>query len=265
MQKKSSVQKRIWYIESILEAQSMSDTLEYTFKIENFTPETMPFGRLVEYYVEIKRMLGVSENLHLIGVVEGSHGSAFAIDRNYETALIERLQFVNQGTAPSSAMRAQSAINKMLKDDGTSGAFYGVGGQNVVNFPGNRTDDSAQLRIKDAATFTGELYHIAGTQNDAKVRISTDAYGVVFCITTKDIAKDLRDFLFEDVKVSGRGMWTRDERGTWSISEFFITDFAPVERENLRKAIERIRAIDVDWPNDTLGNIRSFEEKNGTM
>jgi len=241
----------------------MSNTLEYTFKIEHFTPETMPFGRLVEYYAEIKRMIGVSDNLHLVGVVEGSHGSAFAIDRNHEAALVNRLTCLNDRTAPKTAVRAQSAINKMLKEDGTSGTFYSANGKNVINFPGKREDDNVQLRIRDAASFTGELYHISGTKEDAKARISTDAYGVVFCTTTRDIAKDLRDFLFEDVKVSGRGTWTRNEGGTWDIDEFFITDYTPINRENIRSAVDRIRGLGIHWPDETLNDLSSLEEKNG--
>ena len=241
------------------------DTTKYTFKIKHFTPETMPFGRLVKYYAEITRMIGVADNLHLLDIVESSHGSAFAIDRNHETDLVKRLISINEGTAPRTAIRAQSAIDAMLKEDGTSGVFSDPAGRNAVIFPGKRTDESVQVRIRDAATFTGELYHISGTKDDARIRIHTDAYGVVFCTTTKDIAKALRDFLFEDVKVSGRGMWIRSESGVWDIDDFSITDFAPVTRESLRSAVNRLRAIDVTWPDDPLGEIRELEEKNGSV
>ena len=241
----------------------MSDTTTYTFKIKDFTPKSMPFGRLVEYYSEIKKMLGVADNLHLIGVVESSHGSAFAIDRNHETALVKRLISINEGTAPKPAIRAQIAINAMLKEDGTSGQFFDSRNQNVITFPGKRVDDSVILRIRDAASFTGELYHIAGTRDDAKIRISTESYGVVFCTTTRDLAKSLRDFLFENVKVSGRGTWTRNEGGDWDIDDFAITDFAPVQSENLREAVDRLRSIDVKWPDDVLQDARELDEKNG--
>jgi len=38
------------------EAQMSGDATEYTFKIKGYTPQTMPFGRLVEYYAELKKM-----------------------------------------------------------------------------------------------------------------------------------------------------------------------------------------------------------------
>ncbi|MCQ0093541.1 hypothetical protein [Roseovarius sp. M141] len=243
----------------------MTETTKYTFKIDDFTPESMPFGRLVDYYSEIKKMLGLAESMHLVGVFESSHGSAFAIDRNHESTLIKRLIAIKEGTASQKSKRAHDTINAMLKEDGTSGVFSDAKSQNVIQFPGKRSDDAVQLRIRDAATFTGELYHIAGTKDDVKVRINTSAYGVVFCSTTRDIAKALRDFLFEEVKVSGRGMWTRSEVGAWDIDDFAITDFAPVQRESLRSAVNRIREMGVNWPDDPLGEIRDFEENGGQV
>ncbi len=234
----------------------------YTFKIEDFKPENMPFGRLVEYYAEIKKLLGVSDNLHLLNIVEGSHGSCFAIDRNFERELVKRLLSVNDGTAPTAVMRAKDKINAMLKEDGTSGVFFDERNQNVIQFPGKRDETASLIKVRDTATFVGELYHIAGTKDDVKVRISTDAYGVVFCTTTRDMAKSLRDFLFEEIKVTGRGMWTRREDGTWEVDDFSITDFAPVKHESLRKAIDRIRALNIDWPDDPLGEIDQIEERN---
>ena len=242
----------------------MADTTTYTFKIEDFTPESMPFGRLVDYYIEIKRMLGVADNLHLVDVVESSHGSAFKIDRNHETTLAKRLMEINEGTAPKIAVNAREAINTMLRQDGTSGSFYDSRGVNVIPFPGSHATETSQIRVRGAASFVGELYHIAGTKDDAKVRINTDAYGVVFCATSRDVAKSLRDFLFEDVKVSGRGMWAKTESGKWDIDNFTIADFAPVKKESLRQSVDRLRGLHIDWPDDPIGEIDKIEERNGT-
>ncbi|WP_374763396.1 hypothetical protein [Yunchengibacter salinarum] len=241
----------------------MTDAISYTFKIDDFTPDSMPFGRLVEYYAEIKKMLGVAENLHLVGVFKSSHGSAFAIDRNYESKLVKRLIAINEGTAPKTAIRAQSAINSMLKEDGTSGAFFDKQNHNIVQFPGKRADDAVLYRTRDAASFMGELYHISGNKDDVKARVSTDAYGVVFCTTTKEIGRALRDFLFENVKVSGRGMWSRSSDGKWDIDDFTITDFAPVASGGLRESVDRLRDIKINWPDDPIGLIREIEENGG--
>ena len=209
-------------------------------------------------------MLGVSDNLHLVDLVESSHGSAFKIDRNFETELTKRMMEINDGTAPKPAVRARDAINAMLREDGTSGSFYDSRGANVVPFPGSMVVESSQIRVRGAANFIGELYHIAGTKDDAKVRISTDAYGVVFCSTSRDIAKALREFLFEHVKVSGRGMWAKSESGKWDIDNFVITDFSPVKLESLRQSVDRVRDMNIVWPDDPIAEIARTEERNGT-
>ena len=242
--------------------QGLITLTSYTFKIQDFNPESMPFSRLVEYYSEIKKLLGVSDHLHLVNIVEGSHGSCFAIDRNFEQDLVKRLMSVNNGTAPSAAMRAKNRINSMLKEDGTSGMFYDERNANVIQFPGKRDDQTELIKVRDTATFVGELYHLAGTKDDVKVRVSTDAYGVVFCTATKEMAKALRDFLFEEIKVTGRGMWSRLEDGSWEVEDFTISDFAPIKRESLRKAVDRIRSLDIEWPEDPLADIDRIEERN---
>ncbi len=234
----------------------------YTFKIVDFTPEDMPFGRLMEYYAEIGKMTGLSENMHLIDVLEGSHASQFAIDNNHETELTKRLTELNEGVAPSKAMNAYNTINTMLKEDSTSGQFSDPSNDNIIIFPGKIAPDKIQISVRDTATFSGELYYIAGAASDANIRIKTKNYGVVHCKTTKEIAKSMRKFLFDEVRVSGRGMWQKSSRGTWDIDDFTLTDFMPVQQESLSEAVKRLRKIDVDWPDDPIGQLANFEEKN---
>lgn len=74
----------------------------------------------------------------------------------------------------------------------------------------------------------------------------------------------MRDFLFEDIRVSGRGDWTKSTDGRWSIDDFVITDFMPVVKESLRDTVDRIRVIGVSWPEDLIGEVRRVEERNGT-
>ena len=225
----------------------------------------MPFGRLIKYYVELEKIFGDHDGVHLVDIIESSHGSGFAVDRDYESQFERRIAQIRDRTAPKTALRAHDTINAMLREDKTSGSLADRRGGNVIEFPGSKVSDTSVFRIRDAATFTGELYHIAGTATDAKVRISTDAHGVVFCTTTKDIAKSLRDFLFESVRVSGRGTWVRAADGPWQIDDFTIADFAPVKKESLRAAVNRLRAMDIRWPDDPIGEIRLLNEEGGRI
>lgn len=170
---------------------------------------------------------------------------------------------LREGNTPKAARRAQDTIIEMLREDGTSGSIASASGSNVIHFPGRTADEDARYRVREAASFIGELYYIAGAKDDeAKVRLGTNAYGTVFCTTTREIARGLRDFLFENVKVSGRGTWSR-LTDAWTVQDFVITDFEPVSGDSLRTTVNHLRARQIDWPDDPLSEIDRIEEKNG--
>ncbi|MEE9375738.1 MAG: hypothetical protein V3V04_05330 [Rhizobiaceae bacterium] len=240
-----------------------SDNTFYKFKVEGFTLESMPFGRLIEYYAELATMIGQEDNMHLVDVEESSHANLFKIAPNYESAITTRISAIQDKTAPRLALVAHDKINQMLADDNTSGEFTDHLGRNIILFPGVRHDTPKLVSMRDTATFIGELYQIAGTNKDAKIRIKTELYGVVYCTTTKDIAKALSDYLFEQIKVSGQGMWTKNANGGWDIGDFTITDFLPVQKESLRGTVDRLRDLKLNWPKDSLAKLKHLDEKSG--
>lgn len=239
----------------------MDEQAQYTFKIADYTPETMSFGRLLEYYAELKKMIGLSEHIHLVNIFKSSHGTCLAVDRLYELQVQERLIQIRGGNAPKNAMRARDQINHMLREDGTSGELAGPAGANIILFPGKKADDNLLYSVRDQAVFSGELYHIAGTRDDVKVRVSTDTFGVVYCRATREMGIALREFLFEQIKITGRGVWKRTTDGAWTVNEVVITDYAPLATGSLRKTVDRLRALDIDWPEDTLALIDQIEER----
>ena len=54
------------------------ETRNYLFKIERFTPQTMPFGRLIEYYTQLNKLIR-TEALRLIEIKQSSHGTVLSI------------------------------------------------------------------------------------------------------------------------------------------------------------------------------------------
>ena len=242
----------------------MPDSRGYTFWIKDYRPETMQFGRLVAYYQQLLALLGGGEGIHLSDIVESSHGSQFAIDADFAEPLIKRLQAVERGTAPKDALNAQVKINAMLAEDRTSARLEEAGGSNVIIFPGGPLRLEAEVvEVNDTGSVVGELYHLAATQDDVHVRVRPSHGHVVYCTTSRDVAKRLRDCLFEEVRVSGPGRWRRDRDGTWTATELRIVDFDPVERLNLRQAVTRLRNLDIQWPEDPLGQLAQLNEQDG--
>ena len=231
----------------------------YFFKIERFTPQTMPFERLVEYYAELSKLVR-AEALHLVDIKQSSHSSVLRVADGHHDDVARDFTAIVAGTAPKTQRRAAQAINYMLYEDETSATLSTTGGAEIIAFPGMSAP--AVVRTKAQAEFMGELYQISGGSNKAhaRVRIETAAYGVVFCRAPLTTAKALREFLFEDIKVSGCGVWTRSESDGWSISEFEIDNFHSVRRETLREAVREVRDLGIEWPLDAADNMRSLCE-----
>jgi hypothetical protein len=60
--------------------------------------------------------------------------------------------------------------------------------------------------------------------------------------------KRLRDYLYEQpVRLAGEGKWSRDPSGRWTLEQFNISDFAPLEDEPLTDTVAQLRAIDGRW------------------
>jgi len=242
----------------------MTSKARYTFKIEGFTPETMPFGRLIDYYAQLKQMLGHPEHLHLVNIFESSHGTCLAVDGDTRKRVDERLLKIRDGSAPQTALRAREQINLMLQEDGTSGEFFGPDGENVIPFPGTRADEDVIYSIYDEAVFSGEVYHIAVSKNEVKLRVATDTFGVVFCVAPRKMGVELRAFLDERLQITGRGTWKRTSDGAWAVSDVTITDFRPVQK-SLRETVDKLRALNMDWPEDVLSEIDRIEERSDKL
>lgn len=240
----------------------MTNKARYTFKIEGFTPETMPFGRLIDYYAQLKQMLGLPEHLHLVDIFESSHGTCLAVDGEARKRVDERLLKIRDGSAPKTALRARDQINFMLQEDGTSGEFFGPDRGNIIPFPGTRADEDVIYSICDQAVFSGEVYHIAVYKDEVKLRVATDTFGVVFCVAPRKMGSELRAFLDERLQITGRGTWKRTSDGAWTVNDVTITDYRPVQK-SLRETVDKLRALNMDWPEDVLGEIDRIEERGG--
>lgn len=245
----------------------MTEESKYTFKINDLTPETISFIRLIEYYSEINKMIKGGDELHLLNITKGSHCSILTIDNNQNSSVIDIMSGINSGTASQDTDRAVQRINAMLKSDNPSAHFSDPQNQNIVQFSGKHTDteDDGLIKITGNATFTGKLYSISGKDNIVNIRLDTNLHGNIFGTISKDKAIELSNFLFEFVRVNGQGKWIQEKNGNWKIQNFTITDFKPVKTESLRETVDELRAIDVHWPEDMLENPIDKEKNDGQV
>src|SRR5713226_178056 len=90
---------------------------EYRFRIDAYTPETMPLGRLSEYLHDLSVMFGEDKSVHLIKIEGGSTVPVLLVEREAEPKVREQLQAVRQKEAPPDVMAAAANIDKRLRRD----------------------------------------------------------------------------------------------------------------------------------------------------
>lgn len=236
----------------------MSDEQErYRLEIDGWTPESLPMERLALYLAELARLLGSSPSVHFKGVEKGSAVLLADVDPQVREPVRRRVRSLHDGSATKDALRAASALDKLLEDDGTSGRL--VGGDNVirVDFPGKlRPRPLRYGPFRQPGSLDGIVTKIGGFDASVPVWLS-DGEDVHRCSTTVEISKQLASYYLGDpVRVYGIGRWQRAEDGTWTLDVFNVESFEPLGTEPLVAVVERARAVSgSEWASmeDPLG------------
>ncbi|CUH99728.1 hypothetical protein [Leisingera aquaemixtae] len=239
----------------------MSEDHNYEFKIEGFKPDTMPFDRLVEYFGKLRAMFSNPAAVHLVGIREGSVANAFAIDQGKESDVLADLRQVQVGSASKSASKAYEEINRMLSEDGAEAVFTDKNGSNIVAFPGGIVEKPLLRTAVGDIEICGNLYHLAGTPNSVKLRVETQEYGKVNADADFKLAIRLRGFLFEDVRLVGKGQWERGPDKAWRLGSLHVTDVHRLQKETLSQALKRLEGVQIDWPDDPIGLMKAVREE----
>lgn len=242
----------------------MSDAKTYQFVIKDFTPETMPLSRLVEYYAFLSRMFGDIDGVHLISIEKSSHKNVLKIDGRGEDKFFHRVDAIRQGTASKPVLAARDGINLLVSEDNTSADFISDRGEKVIQFKASGVEVAERIRIRDACDFVGKLYHFSGKDSrKVSIRIDTQEYGSVSGVVGEKIARDLRNHTLDFVRLSGRGDWSKIGDGPWVISNFEVEGFELVKNTSFKSAVDDIRRLGIKWENDPLGFIRGLEDESG--
>jgi hypothetical protein len=230
---------------------------EYRFKIDAYTPDTMPMGRLAEYMTELAVMLGERGSVHFERIESASTIIVHRIDREATPKVRERVKQIRTGEAPSEALRAYGKTNRMLReDDGTGKLQEGRKGV-LINFPGRDEAIEKFPTVRQAGAIDGELTWVGGDPT-GHVTLKSEGREISRIYASKAIAKRLGNKLYEHVRLFGRGRWVRDADGLWTLQDFRVDDFEPLEDIPLSAALERLRAIPSEWSNESYGELQEI-------
>lgn len=216
---------------------------EYRYMIDAFTPDTLPMARLAEYMRELAVLLGEPERVHFDRLERGSAVLISKIDRTAAPKVVERLRGLRDGSAPEEVRKAFRQLDAMLAADNAIGRLEDQAGAEVIAFQGRqRPKPQVFGPFNQEGTLDGTLVRIGGRTKDIRALLD-DGLRVYPCIVTKEQARRLAAHLFDVVRVTGRGRWTREGDGQWRLHGFKVFSFEVLDERPLSAVVAELRSV----------------------
>jgi hypothetical protein len=241
----------------------------YRFKIDAYRPETMPMARLAQYMAELAVLLGEKSAVHFRRLTTGSTILNAKVDREAVPKVRDRVATVRARDGDGEPMRAFNSLNKLLRDDNAVGLLRDdAPSAIIVRFPGREIAEEKFASIRQQGSVDGIVTGIRGRDDSIHITIQSEGQQISGCETTRTIAKQLGAKLFEPVRLFGRGRWSRDADGVWTLQHFKIEGFDSLDDASLTSALAVLREIPAEWGDGAIGELMAMRrgpesKKNG--
>jgi len=239
----------------------LSDT-ELRFKIEAFSPETIPMERLGQYMADLGAMLGNPTAVHFVKLLKGSTNIVHRIEQPEAEEVLARVADVARGDAEVINLNAFKSLNRRLKEDNASGKLLASGTKvPLLVFSGVRAVERSFIPpITQPGSIDGTLISIGGKDASVPVRIQ-DEDTIYHCTTTRDEARRLAPHLFGNrLRLVGEGRWFRSDEGEWTLEHFKILSFDQLDERPLPDIVRQLRRVKNDYTTEVWDEILEMRE-----
>jgi hypothetical protein len=226
----------------------------YKFKIDVYTPDTLPMARCASYLTELANILGETSSVHFVKVMPGTTQLVHKIDIEAVPKIKERTAAVKNGIGTVNQMQAYRRVNTMLREDNGSGAYM-KGKSKLLSFPGKKKDIPRFTPIQQVGEIDGEVIRIGGSKEMVHITLSSEGNETSGINTKRSIAKELGKHLFEQVRLFGNGRWERDIDGVWNLIGFTVDRFEVLEEIPLSQTVLALRGLKGEWKKDVISEI----------
>lgn len=235
---------------------------EYRFKIGAYSPSKIPLERLGQYMEQLAEILGETDRVHFGGLARGSTVIVAKIENEATPKVHDRVAKVKSGSGPSEARRAYQAVNRMLREDNANGSLKGDAV--ILPFPGRDQTQEQFAAVRQQGSVDGKIVSVTGRDKSAHITLLVEDQSVAgFQTNNRALAKQLAQKWDEPVRLHGRGRWQRDAEGIWSLVDFRIESFEPLEETTLSAALERLRAIPTEWGDNAYTELQELRHGPG--
>jgi hypothetical protein len=223
----------------------MDQKRQYRLKIDAFSLDNLPMGRLAEYMAELAKLLGEREHVHFSHLEPGSAVLVSTVDEPAIPKVAERVQQVHEGQAPKEVIQAFCNLDALLAKDNAVAVLIPPGGSNIIEFPGRtRPKPMRYGPFREHGTLDGVLIRIGGRDDTIPVWLK-DGDVVYRCQVREEVARRLAPhYLDGTLRVHGSGKWMREENGTWLLQQFDIEDFELLDDSSLVDVVAKLRAVE---------------------
>lgn len=236
---------------------------QFHFKIDGYSPESLPMARLAVYMAELATLLGSEQRVHFVKVARGSADLVHIVEETDVVEVKRRIFLVKQGAAPAEAQAAFRKLNATLaEDDKTAKMIQGRG--NLLTFPGAEALPKTYGPVTMQGQLDGVVIRVGGKDGTKPVHLmNQDAYYI--CNANADVARKLIHLYEKNIRVYGTGKWVRQGDGRWKLDGFNIHTFEELNTAPLVDVLENLRSIpgngwrDVVEPLNELAIMRGYE------
>ncbi len=247
----------------------MSDSEQFEFWIEAYSPETIAMKRLGEYMTQLGKLLGQEDRVHFDKLKGGSTTIAYKVEREAVPKINQRVNDIKRSEAANDVKYAHDTLNAMLYSDGAVAEIRQVVSGKpaaILRLAGREIPKPEKVGpFSEPASFKGELVRLEGADETKHAGIK-DAQGRVWSGDMPiDLAVQMRELLFELVFVEGTARWIRHEDGTWELKSFHIHSCKALPKGTLEDDIKALRGIAGNkWKEmtDPIGAIRESRNDN---
>lgn len=237
----------------------------HRFKIDVFTPETLPMERLAEYMLRFAKLLGEKERVHFIEVERGSAVLTARIEEVAIPKVEQRLTEAALGRGDPAALKAMLELDDMLANDNAVGQLLDENGTEVIGFEGrNRLKPLEYGPFREDGVLEGVVIKIGGKGETVPIWLQ-DTTQIHRCGARRHLARRVAKHYDGGVlRVAGTGNWVRLSTGAWEMRSFEIRSFELLDDTPLADVIKRLHEVEgADWGEDPVADLKRLRSGEG--
>jgi hypothetical protein len=221
----------------------------YTFRIDSFTPDTLPMARLAQYLAELAALLGESDRVHFRELKRGSAQVVAAVESVAAPKVLQRVKRAESADLDDEVRASFENLNTLLAEDNAVGTIK-RGTAVILKFPGREQPLPEKIGpFSQQTELIGQLVRIGGKDKTSHATIE-DADGRYWPVTlSRELARQLSSLLYgPPIRMSGVGRWSRLGSGEWELDDMRLQTWEQLPETTLREGITALRGLPAsDW------------------